>query len=223
MNGEIFKPRDLAAKLGVTKESLRRWEAEGKIETIKTKGGHRRYIYKSEIHQEHRKIIYTRVSSRKQSADLQRQVDFLKERFPDHEVITDIGSGLNFKRKGLQTILEQLFKKTIGEVVVAHKDRLCRFGFDLFDFMFKQHGAVLTVVDRESIKEPVTEFAEDVMSIITVFTARYYGKRFYNVYSKDKDISHKGTQRTFQQVRRRKPVLLQQSKHLHKRTVCLST
>ena len=203
--GQLFKPRDLATKLGVTKE---RWETEGKIETIKTKGGHRRYIYKPEIHQEHRKIIYTRVSSRKQSADLQRQVDFLKERFPDHEVITDIGSGLNFKRKGLQTILERLFKKTIGEVVVAHKDRLCRFGFDLF----KQHGAIFTVVDRESIKEPLTEFAEDVMSIITVFTARYYGKRTYNVYSKDKNISNKGTQRTFQQVRRRKQVLLQQGK-----------
>ncbi len=223
MNGDIFNPRDLAAKLGVTKETLRRWETEGKIETIKTKGGHRRYIYKPEIHQEHRKIIYARVSSRKQSTDLQRQVDFLKERFPDYEVITDVGSGLNFKRQGLQNILELLFKRTLAELVVAHKDRLCRFGFDLFDFMFKQHGAILTVVDRESVKEPVTEFAEDVMSIITVFTARYYGKRFYNVYSKDKDLPNKGTQRAFQPVCRRKQVLLQQGKRFHKRTICPST
>jgi predicted site-specific integrase-resolvase len=219
----LYTPFDLATKLRVTNETLRRWETQGKIRSIKTQGGHRRYLYKQEIHTEQKQIIYARVSSRKQASDLERQVEFLKSRFPTYEVITDIGSRLNFKRKGLQTILELLFNRNISELVVAHKDRLCRFGFDLFEFMFKHHGSILTVLERERVHEPVKEFADDVLSIITVFTARYYGSRKYNVLQEDKNIPNSRASSTIQQVHRRKPILLQQSKRFYKRKVLAST
>ena len=214
---DLFKPKDLAAILGVSKETLRRWEKDGIIQCVKTDGGHRRYVYKPEpTAPKQKKIVYARVSSRKQASDLEHQVQHLTKLFPDYEVITDIGSGLNFKRKGLQTILEQLFNRNIQEVVVAHKDRLCRFGFDLFEFIFKKHGAILTVLERDKLKEPVSEFADDVMAIITVFSARYYGKRSY-VRKEDPNLSNQRASRTFQPVRRRKQVLLQRRKLFHKR------
>jgi predicted site-specific integrase-resolvase len=190
---KLYKPKELATLLSVTNETLRRWEIQGKIRSIKSESGHRRYIYLQANHSEPKKIIYARVSSTKQAGDLKRQVEFLKSRFPDHEVVTDIGS---FKRKGLQTILELLFKRNLSELVVAHKDRLCRFGFDLFEFIFKQHGSILTVLEGERVKEPVTEFAEDIMSIITVFTARYYGSRKYHVPKKNKNLSKRRTRKS---------------------------
>ncbi len=214
---ETFKPSDLASKLKVTNDTLRRWELEGKLRSIKTAGGHRRYLFPQETLPEQRKIIYARVSSRKQENDLKHQVEYLKSRFPDYEVITDIGSGINFKRKGLQTILDILFKRNLQELVVAHKDRLCRFGFDLFEYMFKQHGSVLTILERDNTKGPINEFAEDILSIITVFTARYYGTRKYTLYKKDKNLSNPRTGTNIQQVHRRKPILLQQGKRLYKR------
>jgi predicted site-specific integrase-resolvase len=112
--------------------------------------------------------------------------------------------------------LEALFHRNIAEVVVAHRDRLSRFGFELFKFMFEKHGAVLTIASSEDDHTPLQEFSEDVMSIITVFTARYYGTRKYNLLQKDKDLSDAGADPTIQQVRRSKPVLLQQSKRLPK-------
>ena len=127
------------------------------------------------------KIIYSRVSSNKQKEDLQRQTEYLQTKYPEHQSITDIGSGINFNRKGLRQILEGVFKGNITEVVVAHKDRFTRFGYDLFEWIFEQHQAVLICdnKDNKDNKEPTNELTDDLMSIITVFTARYYGKRKY--------------------------------------------
>ena len=172
----------------------------------------------NEVHQ--RK---SRVSSSKQKNDLQRQIDYLHEKFPNHDIISDIGSGLNFKRKGFVKILECLIEGGIKEVVVAHKDRICRFGYDLVEQLFKKFGSVLTIVESDGIKEPINEFAEDVLSIITVFTARYYGSRKYHLLSKNTDISIEGTNRVVQQVHRSEPVLLQSSKQLHKNKVSRSS
>ena len=213
---KTYKPGELSKLLGVSNECLRNWHNEGKIKSITTQGGHRRYIYENMEKDERKSIIYARVSSRKQSNDLQRQLNYLKEQFPDHEDITDIGSGLNFKRKGLLRILELLFAGNVKEVVVAHKDRLCRFGFDLFEFIFKEHGAILTVLETEGVKQPITEFADDVLSIITVFTTRYYGSRKYSVLSENKDLPVSRADHTVQKVPRSKPVLLQSSKPLRK-------
>jgi len=94
------------------------------------------------------------------------------------ESICDIGSGLNFKRKGLQTLLELCFKGLVSEVVVAHRDRLCRFRFELLEWTFNKHNARLVVLDQGN-SSPEDELASDLISIVHVFSCRINGKRKY--------------------------------------------
>jgi len=140
-------------------------------------------------------IIYSRVSSTKQSRDLTRQEHYLKSKYPTAESRTDIGSGLNYKRPGFKAILQSLFKGNIKEVVVAHKDRFTRFGFEFFEWLFNQFGAVLTSLENEKYTDGTgNDLTDDLMSVITVFTARYYGSRKYKEtknYEKKPDIRRK--------------------------------
>lgn len=168
---------------GVSSDTLRRWANAGKIKTKRTDGQHRRYFVEdSEIENpkpDKKSFIYARVSSSKQKSDLQNQIKFLQDRFPNHSVVSDIGSGINFKRKGFKGILEQLFDGNVEEVVVATKDRLARFSFQLLKFIFNKFNAKLIVVDNDKEKQFNEELTDDLMSVITVFSARYYGKRKY--------------------------------------------
>lgn len=181
----MYTPRQLSDKLGVSKETLRRWEINGLISATKTAKGHRRYHYSDDTFSSSKptpskhRIIYARVSSSKQQDDLSRQISSLTKMYPQHTVLSDIGSGLNYQRKGLQRLLELTFQGAVSEVVVAHRDRLSRFGYELFDFIFQQHGTVLKVVDSSEVS-PTSELAQDIISIITVFSARYYGSRKYH-------------------------------------------
>ncbi len=160
----------------VAEQTLRDWANTGKVEFIRTANGHRRY--KIEVVKEVRKkIIYARVSSKKQENDLANQVKYLQKKYPDYEVVKDIGSGINYKRKGFRRILEQLFKGDIEEVVVTTADRFSRFGSDLFDWIFEQFRAKLTILNSRKFKSNSEELSEDLMAIITVFTSRYYGRR----------------------------------------------
>ena len=132
---KLWTPKDLANRFKVSTETLRLWESTGKLKSIKTKGGHRRYILsdpvpKTETH-EKRKVIYARVSSSKQRNDLERQVELLLFKYPTYEVVRDVGSGIGFKRRGFVSLLESVLRNEVQTIVVAHKDRLCRFGFDL--------------------------------------------------------------------------------------------
>jgi putative resolvase len=108
--------------------------------------------------------------------------------YPDYEIIKDIGCGLNFKRKGFRTILNELFKGSISEVVVASSDRFSRFGTrEFFVWLFERFGGKLCIVENKSNSSPEQELIEDLFEIITVFSAKYYGKRkYYN--EKNKDI-----------------------------------
>ena len=169
---------------GVTAQTLRRWDRKNKIQVKITEGGHRRYLITKKS-PTRKKIIYARVSSKKQSADLKRQVKYLQSKYPDYQLITDIGSGINFKRKGLKTVLDYLFKEDLQELVVATSDRLTRFGIELFEDLFFRFNAQLTVIDNESDKTQQQELAEDLLSIVTVFTARYHGSRNYKHLSED--------------------------------------
>jgi predicted site-specific integrase-resolvase len=126
--------------------------------------------------------IYARVSSKKQLEDLHRQVEFLQSRKPEYvnyTVITDVGSGINFKRKGLQTILDSCLQGTIGEVVVAHRDRLARFGFELLRYIVETAGGKITVIDDQRNKSSEQELSEDLLSIIHVYSCKQMGKRSY--------------------------------------------
>lgn len=127
--------------------------------------------------------IYARVSTRKQSDDLKSQITTLQSRHPGSLVLSDCASGLNFKRKGLKTLLELAIKRRVRTVYIAHKDRLCRFAFDLVEHILKLHGAKIVVdaydtdTTTSTAISPELELAEDVLAVITVFGARLYGKR----------------------------------------------
>jgi predicted site-specific integrase-resolvase len=165
---------------GVTSQTLRNWSDMGKIKYRRTTGGHRVYIIneQNENKESKRKIIYIRVSSHKQKDDLERQKDYMLERFPDYEVIKDIGSGLNFKRKGLISILDESEKGNIGKIVVYSKDRLCRFGFELLEYLFRKYSVELLVLNNKD-KSPAEEMSEDILSVVQVFACKWNGKRKY--------------------------------------------
>lgn len=175
--------------------NLRKWARENKIPTIQTKGGHYKYIIQIEDDNETQinqqissHIIYARVSSKKQKPHLSNQVEILQQKFPTYTLITDIGSGINFKRKGFRTILELLFAGKVKKVVVAYQDRFSRFGFEFFEWLFQKFNAKLEVLDKKE-QEYTDDLTNDLMEIITVFTARYYGKRNYNNHTQNTNLS----------------------------------
>ena len=176
----LLNPREARKKLGISDATLHRWEAKGKIKTIKTPGGHRRYEIPFR-NEGGKKILYARVSSQKQAEDLQRQIAFLKEKYPDYEVKSDIGSGINYERKEFKWILEQLFEGNIYEVVVASRDRFARVsgGSDFFTWIFEKFGGKLTILQDTVEKTGEQRMAEELIEVITVYAASYHGKRKY--------------------------------------------
>jgi hypothetical protein len=118
------------------------------------------------------------VSSHSQKSDLERQIEFLVSSYPGCEVIKDIGSGLNFKRKGLLALLERILSGDVGMVVVANKDRLCRFGFDLVSWLAERSECKVLVLNNH-VLSPEREMLEDVLAIIDVFSCKLYGLRKY--------------------------------------------
>ena len=182
----------------VSTTTLGKWADEEKIEYTKTSGGHRRYKIPGEASPEAKSYIYARVSSRKQKGDLQRQSNFIEEKYPNYEVIQDIGSGLNFKRQGFRRILEQLFEKNIREVVISSADRFSRFGTrEFFCWLFERFGGKLTILKNEKFSSPNETLAEDLLEIITVFSARYHGGRSYKTSNKKgTDLSKLRTKKT---------------------------
>ncbi|OCQ91056.1 DNA invertase [Limnothrix sp. PR1529] len=166
--------------LGLHPNTLRKYADEGKIETIRNEAGQRLYNVESYGRKATRSIVvcYCRVSSAKQRDDLARQVQFMRDRYPEAEIIQDIGSGLNFKRKGLQSLLVRLMRGDQLQIVVACRDRLCRFGFELFEFMVQQNGGELMVLDQ-SVHCPESELTADLLAILHLFSRRMPGLRSY--------------------------------------------
>ena len=123
-------------------------------------------------------FIYARVSTKKQMDDLSRQLEFLKQpQYTSYTIITDIASGINFKRKGLSTILDTCLQGNIGEVVIANRDRLCRFGYELIEQLVSKAGGKITVLQNDKDKTSEQELTEDLLSIIHVFSCRQMGKK----------------------------------------------
>ena len=195
-------PRIALKTYGVCTRTLQRWADGGKIDSIRTKLGHRRFWIDGEVVKEKTKvtdrqvqptkekikIAYCRVSSSKQKDDLARQSACLSDKYPGHRIVTDIGSGLNFKRKGLLSVLELVSRGGVQEIVVASKDRLCRFAFDLIAWLCDQNDVQLVVLDK-SDKSPNEEFTEDILAIMQVFSCRWNGKRRYNKKIKSTEIA----------------------------------
>ena len=185
---------------GVTGKTLREWHSRGYITAGRTPGNQRIYDVNSIVapagnndsdkktteavvagrrQSDKENFIYARVSSAKQQGDLERQIQALSHEFSGYKVVSDVGSGINFKRPGLQKLIKRCVRGDVGRVVVAHRDRLCRIAFDFFEFLFKTLGVELVVHDKDDGVQEGSELGEDLMAIVHVFSARHYGKRRY--------------------------------------------
>jgi len=198
-NKQYVTAKEITDSFSISKATLRNWANQNTIATIRTPGNQKRLYNKQQLFQllgytenntnkepdvEKKKICYTRVSSQHQKQDLERQIQFLATKFPQHEIISDIASGINYNRKGFLSILERAFQRNIDEVTVTHKDRLCRYGMELVQFIFKHTNVKLVVLheddhaDKEKrISREEEELAQDLLAIVNVFVARNNGLR----------------------------------------------
>lgn len=185
----------LRKELDITAGTLRNWALAGTLDFVQLPGGKRLYrtaqVFElvgktpsQEVPPPRTGVVYARVSSAHQKGDLERQAEYLKGLYPDHELIQDIGSGLNWSRRGLLRILDQAYGGHISEVVVAYKDRLCRFGFELLEWIFKKHNVQIVVLNTLYNPEigPETgpefnELADDLLAVTTYFVAKNNGTR----------------------------------------------
>lgn len=158
-----------------------------------------------------RTILYARVDRLHQKADLDRQIAKLLELYPSAELITDIASGLNFKRKGLQSILEAVRTGNVSSIIIAHKDRLARFGFELIEWLCQLDGTKIVVLNQNNLS-PEQEMVEDILAIVHVFSCRLYGLRKYKTKIKeDPDLPRTSTSQNLENVDGGSEVLLQSS------------
>jgi putative resolvase len=178
-----------AEVLGVSVPTLRRWEAEGKLSAEHTAGGHRRYdLYKLRPELFHasdpaqrKTIAYARVSSHDQKADLERQKQVLElycaQQGWTFDVVSDLGSGMNYHKKGLKRLLSGILDDQVGRLVIAHKDRLLRFGAELVFAICEAKRVEVVILNQGEDTAFEEDLAKDVLEIITVFSARLYGSR----------------------------------------------
>ncbi|MEC4819123.1 MAG: IS607 family transposase [Scytonema sp. PMC 1069.18] len=184
--------------LGLHPNTLRKYADEGKIKSIKNSAGQRLYdvesYSKAGDSTRSAVICYCRVSSSKQRDDLDRQVVYMQSLYPTAEIIRDVGSGINFKRKGLQSLLDKLMRGDKFTLVVACRGRLARFGFELFQYMVEQNGGQIVVLDK-TVHCPESELTQDLLSILHVFSCRMHGLRKYSKKIKeDLSLSNSGTE-----------------------------
>ena len=180
-------PKTATEYYKVSETTLRNWANNKLITFITTEGGHRRYYIPDKDEKENQiSYVYARVSSRKQEGDLERQVTKLRKQYPKYKIIQDIGSGINFQRPGFKTLVEQVISGKVKEIVVTERDRFTRCGFEFFEGLFSLYHTQIIVMSA-SPNNPEKEFIDNLMSIITVFTSRYYGKRHGASYTNDAD------------------------------------
>ena len=171
-------PREAADHYGVNIGTLRRWDKAGKLDSIRTPGNQRRFCIEEEDQKYKPIVAYARVSTYSQRDDLDRQVEFLRSKYPNAELISEIGSGLNFKRRKFLKILERICSHDISTFVIAYSDRAVRFGFPLIEWLCQQNGVKLVVLNKRDLS-PEAELVEDILSILHCFSARLYGLRKY--------------------------------------------
>ena len=185
-----YKPQEFAEMIGVSVKTLQRWDKEGKLKAYRTPTDRRYYTHKQYVDymgdsnsKNGKTVIYTRVSTSNQKDDLNNQVEFLKQ-FANargiivDEIFEDIGSGLNYNRKKWNKLIEDCMLGLIKTIIVAHKDRFIRFGYDWFERFLKSNGVEIIVVNNEKAS-PEQELVNDLISIIHVFSCRIYGLRKY--------------------------------------------
>lgn len=178
----LLRPGEAARRLGLTVTTIQRMDRAGKLRVVRTTGNQRR-VPESEVHRlmgerEIREpMLYARVSSHGQKDDLERQKERLLRTHPGAELQFDIRSGLKFDRPGFLRVLKAVQERHVSRVVVVHEDRLARFGVDLLRQVFAAYGTTLEVMEPKLSDTPEHELAQDLIAIITSFSARLYGLR----------------------------------------------
>ena len=191
-----YKPQKFAELIGCSVKTLQRWDRENVLKANRTSMNRRYYTHDQYLEYLGIKnqgqgfvIVYARVSSYAQKPDLKNQVLALREYCYEHSIrvdewIEEIGSALNYKRKKFNQIFERIELGQVSYLIVAHKDRLVRFGFEWFENFCERHGTKLMIVNGDSLS-PESEMVQDLLSIIHVFSARLYGLRSYKKLIKD--------------------------------------
>ena len=186
-----YKPKDFAELLGVSVKTLQRWDRENILKAKRTPTDRRYYTYDQYLEykginntNDNRKtVIYTRVSTNGQRDDLKNQVEFLlnftsSKGIIVDETIEDIGSGLNYNRKKWNKLIDECMENKIDSIIVTHKDRFIRFGYDWFERFLGKFNVKIIVVNNEFLS-PQEELVQDIISILHVFSCRIYGLRKY--------------------------------------------
>ena len=179
-----------AKAIGKTTKTLRNWDKNGKLKPVRVEDTGYRYYSQEQLNhflglklekQINKKIIgYCRVSSHKQKDDLERQIENVKTymyaKGYQFEIITDIGSGINYNKKGLNQIIDMVTNSEVEKIVVLYKDRLVRFGYELIENLCNKFGTIIEIIDNTE-KTEQQELVEDLVQIITVFSCKLQGKR----------------------------------------------
>ncbi|MCP4383320.1 MAG: IS607 family transposase [Hyphomicrobiales bacterium] len=185
----IYRLSQFAARIGVSTKTLQRWDASGKLKAKRRPSGHR-YYDESDVRKifggnpvKRKVVVYCRVSSAGQKDDLASQVRAMETYclgagIAVDEWLQEIGGGMNFKRKRFLTLLDGIMRGEVAKVVVAHKDRLVRFGFECFAHIAEENRCEIEVLNQESLS-PQQEMVEDLMTIVHTFSCRLYGLRKY--------------------------------------------
>lgn len=185
---KYYSINEFSKIIGVSAQTLRNWDKNGKLHPHHTSSNGYRYYSHEQLNQVmnikpnlNRKIIgYCRVSSNKQKDDLQRQIEnmklYLMAQGKPFEIISDIGSGINYKKKGLRELIKLITQNQVEKVVVLYKDRLLHFGFELVEYIASLYNCEIEIIDSTE-KSEQQELVEDLVQIITVFSCKLQGKR----------------------------------------------
>lgn len=195
----------VAELLGVSKNTLRIWDENGRLKPIRTKGGHRRYkLSEIQILQEDNDmvvnqncvVIYCRVSShdQKKKGDLERQKGRLLEYCVGKEyninyVLEDVSSGMKGRRTQLNKLYNLVINRKINRVIVEHKDRLTRFLFEVFEVFFNSYNVEIEYISETLTKSNETELVEDILSLMASFSGRIYGQRSAKIRNKNNECN----------------------------------
>lgn len=188
MNYEYLTAKETKTILGCCTKTLQDWDKKGLIEVRRTAGGRRRYNVKKYSEDNNIQellmppscrinVIYCRVSSHDRKDDLERQAAFLRDKYPTYELIQDIGSGINFKRKGLQKIIQYSIENKLNEIVITYKDRLCRIGYDMIEFIIKKYSNGKITILHAQEESRHDEITKDLIEIITVYSSKIHVTR----------------------------------------------
>lgn len=186
----MYNITQFAKLINYSVKTLQRWDRENILKPeLRTPTNRRVYSHEQLLNFRNetpiikKNIIYCRVSSSNQKNDLKSQTEYLVDFTRNmgisiDEIYTDIGSGMNFKRKNFIKLIDEIQKGLISSITIAHKDRLCRFGYELIEHICDQNGTKINIINDDRLS-PEQELCQDLTSIVHVFSSRLYGLRKY--------------------------------------------